>query len=117
MPPLGVDRMAIGWKQKLVKGTQHCKGWTGSYIFVNLAPRRQGSFRPIEMALLTEPTTNDQWNGCACQKLLPTGERYDGIGNTSKPQGAPLPISVFDLTSESEIWKRVSAVGVLKIIT
>ena len=27
---LGVIKMTIGWKHKLVKGIWHCKGWTGS---------------------------------------------------------------------------------------
>ena len=48
----------------------HLLFWTGSYIFVNLPAKVTGIISTNRNAFLTEPTTNDQWNGCACQMLL-----------------------------------------------
>ena len=59
------------------------------------------SFRPIEMTLLTEPSTNDQWSG---QMLQRTEKCMMGL-KIPQNQGVPSPISVFRLDLESEIGK------------
>ena len=62
------------------------------------------------MALLTEPSTNDQWNGCPCETPLRKDKCMMGL-EIPQNRGAPSSISVFGLTQESEIGKGFGQSG------
>ena len=64
----------------------------------------------MEMAVLTEPFTDDQCNGCPCDTPLRTEKCMMGL-EIPQNRGAPFSISVFGLTQESEIGKGFGQSG------